>query len=198
MKIHKLLLALAIPVSAVLLTITLAARSAQATGPWYVAPGGSDGNTCLSAGTPCATIDGAVGKISPGDTILVAVGTYTGTDANGITLDVTATLSGGWNNTFTDQVGLSVIDGENARRGLTVNSGVTANVDHFSIENGYSDPAVFSVGGGGILNYGRLTVSHTSIYSNTFGNSGYTGGSGGGGIYNWGTLELIGSSVNGN
>ncbi len=52
---------------------------AYAAGPWHVAPGGSDSNSCLSASTPCATINGAIGKASGGDTIYVAIGTYTGT-----------------------------------------------------------------------------------------------------------------------
>ena len=52
--------------------ILLAIRPIRAAGPWYVAPGGDDGNDCLSPATPCATINGAVSKASPGDTIYVA------------------------------------------------------------------------------------------------------------------------------
>ncbi|HRE26125.1 MAG TPA: hypothetical protein PK954_05800, partial [Anaerolineales bacterium] len=51
---------------------------ARAQGPWYVAPSGSDGNSCLSPAAPCATLNGAIGKSSAGDTIRVAEGTYTG------------------------------------------------------------------------------------------------------------------------
>ena len=76
--------------------IALWPRPARAAGPWYVAPGGSDGNSCLSAGSPCATINGAIGKASPGDTIKVATGTYTASTGSEVVLiDKSITLSGG-------------------------------------------------------------------------------------------------------
>jgi len=52
-----------------------AALAAAAT--WYVATTGDDTNDCLTTSTPCATINGAIGKAIDGDTILVASGTYT-------------------------------------------------------------------------------------------------------------------------
>ena len=55
--------------------ISLFSVPARAAGPWYVAPTGSDANSCLSPGSPCATINGAIGKASSGDTIYVATGT---------------------------------------------------------------------------------------------------------------------------
>jgi hypothetical protein len=43
----------------------------------YVAPNGSDsGNNCKNQETPCATINHAISRVSNGDTILVAPGTY--------------------------------------------------------------------------------------------------------------------------
>lgn len=48
-------------------------------GTRYVSPVGTDGvNTCLSSGSPCATIQHAVNQACSGDTIAVAEGTYTG------------------------------------------------------------------------------------------------------------------------
>ena len=66
------------------LTITITMFSspqetARAAGPWYVAPGGNDSNSCLSTAEPCATINVAIGKAFGGDTIYVATGTYTST-----------------------------------------------------------------------------------------------------------------------
>ena len=43
-----------------LMLVMPSSRPIRAAGPWYVAPGGSDGNPCTSAGAPCETINGAV------------------------------------------------------------------------------------------------------------------------------------------
>lgn len=51
-------------------------RTSRAAGPWFVSPAGNDGNDCLTPGTACLTIQGAVNKASAGDTINVAAGTY--------------------------------------------------------------------------------------------------------------------------
>ena len=56
--------------------ISLGGGTARAGGPWYVSLLGNDGNDCLSAGTACLTINGAIGKASPSDTIKVAAGIY--------------------------------------------------------------------------------------------------------------------------
>ena len=130
--------------------IVLISRPARAAGPWYVAPGGSDGNSCLNTGSPCATINGAIAKVSSGDTIKVATGTYTtvtGTEVVNITQ--TVTLSGGWDSTFTTHSDASIIDGGGARRGITVNSSSTVTVDGFVVQNGYSSYSGF--GGSGIV-----------------------------------------------
>ena len=53
--------------------LTSISHEVQAAGPWYVAVTGSDmEGDCLSVLTPCATINGAIGKASPGDTIYVS------------------------------------------------------------------------------------------------------------------------------
>ena len=66
--------------------ISLFSVPARAAGPWYVAPTGSDASSCLSPGSPCATINGAIGKASSGDTIYVATGTYTSGSGNEVVL----------------------------------------------------------------------------------------------------------------
>lgn len=58
--------------------VVASAPPASAAGPWYVATNGANGNSCLSAATPCANITGVLlkGAFAPGDTINVAAGTY--------------------------------------------------------------------------------------------------------------------------
>ncbi len=163
-----------------------AASQASSAGPWYVAPGGDDNNDCLSPGTACASINGPIAKASPGDTIYVAIGTYTGTGDEVVLIDKDITLSGGWDSTFTTQSGTSTIDGEGARRGMTVNDNVTATVRSFTIQNGFSGD------GGGIANGGALTLISSIVMDNTA--VAY-----GGGILSYGTLlRLDFSTVSGN
>ena len=133
---------------------------AHAAGPWYVAPGGSDSDSCLSAIEPCATINGAIGKASSADLIYVATGIYTGTTSNTVLLDKDLTLSGGWDETFNSQNSASIIDGENSRRGILISGEVTATLEYFSVQHGSSDD------GGGIFINGTLELANCSIISN--------------------------------
>ncbi|MCP4544200.1 MAG: DUF11 domain-containing protein [Chloroflexi bacterium] len=130
----------------------------RAAGPWYVAPDGDNDDDCLSTTTSCATINGALAK--PGfvvsDTILVAMGTYTGDGGEVVLLDKSASLSGGWDDTFTTQSGASTIDGEGWRSGITVNSGVTVIIERFVVQNGST----------GISCRGNLTLKDSSITDN--------------------------------
>ena len=65
------------------------------------------------------------------------------------------TLSGGWDDAFASQVGQSILDGEAARRGLTVATGVTATVERFVARNGLG----YGFGGGGVLNQEDATLT---------------------------------------
>ncbi|MCI0477464.1 MAG: hypothetical protein L0Y55_14555, partial [Anaerolineales bacterium] len=117
--------ALILAILAMLLIVTLARTiAAPRTGIWYVAPppAGNDSNDCATVTTPCATINAALNKpgFVAGDTVRVAVGTYTGTGDQVVLLNKSATLSGGWNSAFTAQTGMSTIDGERVRRGISV------------------------------------------------------------------------------
>jgi predicted outer membrane repeat protein len=189
----KLCLAMLAIALSVLAIVALTSRPIRAAGPWYVAPGGDDGNDCLSSGAPCATINGAIGKASAGDTIYVATGTYTGTGDEVVLLDKDAMISGGWDETFVAQVASSTIDGEEARRGVVVNSGVSAVVERFTAQHGYTGDA----NGGGIYNSGTLTLTNCTINDNYAYYDGYDD-HGGGGIYNIGALSLLSSTIKNN
>jgi uncharacterized repeat protein (TIGR01451 family) len=188
---------------------------------WYVAPGGDDANDCRTPTTPCATIQGPLQKpaFTSGDTVLVGIGTYAGTDGEVLLLDQGIRLSGGWDGAFTMQAGESTIDGEGARRGVWVNSGVSAILERFTIQGGLAD----STGGGGILNQGALTLNRCTVIGNigsgirtglfgtanltlndctvsgnTAGDPGVHGARGGAGIDNGGMLTVNNSAINSN
>ncbi len=177
-------------------------------GDWYVTTTGNDSNSCSESALPCATINGVLNKpdFVAGDTVRVAIGTYTGTGYEVVLLDKDATLSGGWDDTFTTQTSKSTIDGQGARRGITVHTGATVTIRSFTVQNGFDccqGAGIFNTGtltitdsvikanrtpsgdGGGVWNGwdgisasgGTLTLNHTSIFSNV-------GGSQGGGIFN--------------
>jgi uncharacterized repeat protein (TIGR01451 family) len=176
-----------------LLAIVLASRSARAAGPWYVAPGGDDVlNDCLGAGSPCATINGAIGKASAGDTIYVAVGTYTSTENEVVLIDKDITLSGGWDASFGVQDGTSTVDGEESRRGIVVNNGVTAVIGRFTVQNGAST----NRGGGIYNNGGTLTLDNSTVTGNAVNRSVIQVF--GGGIYSSSTLTMTSCTVSGN
>ncbi len=180
-------------------------------GVWYVATTGDDANDCAAPSTPCATINGAIGKAMDGDTIKVAIGTYAGTGYQVVYVNKSIFLSGGWDASFTTQSGMSTIDGQNVRRGMSVNGGVTTTIDRFNVKNGRENF------GGGIYNYGNLTITNSYVQSNSAVHGGgiYNGccdsltmnnttisnnsaSNNGGGIYNWGNLTLNNSTVSDN
>ena len=163
-------------------------------GTWYVATTGNDLNTCTSANAPCLTINGAIAKAVDGDTVKVAIGTYTGTGTEVVLLDKSVTLLGGWNATFTALNGVSIVDGQASRRGLLV-SGTTVSVDRFKVQNGFHS----NQGGGIEHSAGTLTVSNSTVSGNSAGDPCCVGTSGGAGIDNAaGTLNLNNSTVSGN
>ena len=162
--VGSLFLALAV------LGLGLNPQSVRAAGPWYVTPTGDDNNDCLSASTPCATINGAIGKAVDGDTIKVATGTYTDTISYVVNLSKSITLSGGWNAAFTTQNGATVIDGQNVRGGVYI-SNVSATLDHFVIQNGY-----VNYGAGIYIYQSTVTINNSTVSDNHSYGASYGGG----------------------
>jgi len=78
---------------------------------------------------------------------------------------------------------LVTISGNNAVEVFYVNSGVTANLSGLTISNG------LATYGGGIENYGTLTVTNSTFDYDSAGDGG------GGGIFNLGTLTVTNSTI---
>jgi Zn-dependent metalloprotease len=139
---------------------------------WYVSTAGDDSNDCQSSLTPCASMNGVLAKggFLQQDTVLVSIGTYTDSGNEVVYIDTEVRLLGGWDAGFTAQIGTSTIDGEDSRRGVTVNHGATATLERFKFQNGSSSD------GGGLYSSGNLTLNDCTVRGNSAG--------GGGGIFN--------------
>ncbi len=166
--------------SALLLTvfILLAAASAHAQTTYTVTNTNSSGTGSLAAAV--ASVDADTG--TSGDTIDFASG-VTGTITPGSTLALShnVTITGPGANLLT-------VSGGGTVTVFIINSGVTASLSGLTIANGNSGNGV----GGGIYNYGTLTVSNSTIFDNT------ASGGDGGGIFNGGTLTVSNSTFSGN
>jgi hypothetical protein len=145
---------------------------------------GNDSNNCTSPTTACKTIGHAISLAKSGGSIMVAAATY----PENVVISKSLAITG-------SAAAMTIIDG--GQNGSTVSIPVTkANVtlSNFTIQNGHGSP------GGGISNFGILTVNNSTIT----GNNAYcpsepchNHGSGGG-IFNVGTLTVNDSTVAGN
>jgi Zn-dependent metalloprotease len=145
---------------------------------WYVSSAsGDDANDCESPSTPCSTINGAFDKTGflEGDTVLVSSGTYAETSGFVVYIDENARLIGGWNSDFTSQSGTSIVDGEGTKIVVYTGVGIRAEIDRFTIQNGFNGNF------GGVLNWGNLRITSCTISQNH----------GAGGITNASTGTLI-------
>ncbi len=151
---------------------------------WYVTTQGSDANDCLSPSTPCATINGAIGKAIDGDTIYVSQGVFVRSSGVEVVLvNKDLTLTGGWDLGFTALSGYSELNGENLYRGITIQNELVVYLEGFNIYNGLSTEG--SSGGGGIYlgGYSKLIASNLYIHNNSAGNGIDPVGPNGGGIF---------------
>jgi uncharacterized repeat protein (TIGR01451 family) len=184
---HRVRTILGIVLLTALLVSLVPAQPTRAAGSWYVATTGDDGNSCQSPSAPCATIQAAVDKAGSGDTIYVTVGTYTSNSLYSVVyLQYTQNLiiSGGWNNQFSGQEGMSTIDGQNSRNGIDSSGIVT--LENLIVQNGFF---LVSASGSGVKNdHGIMTINHSIIRNNNSTNWA-------GGINNFGTLTINDTSI---
>jgi uncharacterized membrane protein len=165
-------------------------------GTRYVAAAGGSNttNNCTVLENPCATIQHAVDQALDGDSVLVAVGTYTDVITSTIgshTLFVnkSITITGGYDaadgfTTVRPITNAVVLDGEGVQRVVYVETGVTVSLSALFIQNGLATPApaafeplsgtleaqamVFvPTGGGGLYNAGAdLTLDGVWVQGN--------------------------------
>jgi hypothetical protein len=164
-----------LPLLAVFLALT---STALARSTWYVnGVSGSDGNACTSPTTACKTIGHAISLASSGDSIMVAAATY----KENLTIGLSLTLIGAGAST-------TIIDGGYITTVLTI-SNADVVLSRVTIQHGSAR------NGGGIVNYGILTIKASTISGNR---SAAVYGGTGGGIFNRGTLTIQTTTLSGN
>jgi hypothetical protein len=153
------------------LSLGCVSRSQAAT-TWMVCASGCDYTRIKAAIAAPTALDG--------DTLAIAAGTYT---EAGISVNKSLTLQG-------EAAATTIVQGAASQgtapdRVFTIASGVTATLQDLTIRYGRTTGS-----GGGLANFGTLTLTHSTIRLNTSPD--------GGGLYNRGTLTLTNSTVSGN
>jgi hypothetical protein len=164
-----------------LLALFLAlAPTVLASSTWYVdGVNGSNNNNCHAPQTACKTIGHAISLASSGDSIMVAAATY----KENLTIRFSLRLVGSGAST-------TIIDGGYITTVVTIsNADADVVLSRVTIQHGS-----FATGGG-IFNYGILTIKASTISGNRA--PGLHGGVGGG-IFNGGTLTIQTTTLSGN
>ena len=169
----------------------------------YVAASGTDTGNCSSPGAPCRTIQFAVNQAASGDRILVAQGTYVyKADIDPCTFFLTRavvcfankrlTIAGGYStsnwSTANPAANLTVIDGQNARRGVTIvgtsNPATHLIMQGFTIQNGRTQGPLYhgmpaARGGGMWVSMASVTLRDVIFRNNQAIGGNTTSGAGG-------------------
>jgi hypothetical protein len=200
LSMSVVLIVISLLASMVAAPATLVAQSGA--GTIRVAPTGSDGTGCGSAAAPCRTIQGGIRNSSSGGTVLVAQGTYT-YDPNqtpclnlGLTTAVVCvhnknlTILGGYSVTNWDVPDPihqpTIIDGEQAHRGILTWNIASLRVEGFTVQNGLSQGAASGSGyetvayGGGMQAVGVSVILRNMIFRNNQAHGGNTASTYGG------------------
>jgi hypothetical protein len=136
--------------------------------------GNDTSNNCRSSAAPCKTISTAISNASPWDSILIASGNYS---ASNLTISKNLYLSGGWNESYTVQNGISLSETTNTSiRHMTINSPAVVSIDRLDFSGGNNmvynagtlrvSNGSFRKGCVGLYNTGNLNLYNVTIYSN--------------------------------
>ncbi len=163
-----------------LLLIVLCMAPPALASTWYVdGVNGSDSNSCKTATTACQTIGHAISLALSGDAIKIAASTY----SENLNIASNLKLEGA-------SAATTIIDGGQAGRVFTIaDTGAKVGLSKLTMRNGLAS------GGGGILNWGTLTVSQCVLSGNIA--SSETSAVGGA-ILNSGTLTITQSTLTAN
>src|SRR5438874_1318012 len=169
-----------LPIALFLLVVPTALASTT----WYVdGVNGSDSNSCTSPTSACKTIGHAISLAASGDSIIVAAATY----AENLTISSSLTVIGSGAST-------TIIDGQAAGSVVTIpNSSAQVTLSNITIRNG-----ALTIYGGGIDNWGTLTINSSTVSGNLALPSLRNQPSYGGGIYNSGRVTINDSTISGN
>ena len=154
--------------------------TALASTVWYVdGVNGDDLNNCKSVTTACATIRRAISLASSGDTVMIAAATY----SENLTININLKLTGSGATS-------TIIDGGGVARVISIlNTKAIVGLSKVKIQNGVA------AGGGGILNWGTLALTNSTVSGNIAGSESSATGAG---IYNSGTLTITNSTLSRN
>jgi len=174
---------IAIWILAVLILSRVSIGAAATT--WYVnGLTGSDSNNCGSATAACRTIGHAISLAASGDSVRIAAATY----AEHLTIGTNLELIGA-------AASSTIIDGTGTGRVIYIAVGSVVTLANVTIRNGRT-PSCCLTTGGGILNYGTLTLNSSTVSGNSVV---ATGPAYGGGISNaYGKLTINNSTLSGN
>ena len=154
--------------------------AAMASTMWYAdGNNGSDSNNCLTAASACLTIGHAISLASSGDSIKIGPATY----SENLTINISLKLIGA-------DARSTIIDGGATVRTISIlNTKSVVGISGLTVQDG------FASGGAGILNWGILTISNSTITGNVAAGDYSAAGAG---IYNSGTLTINDSTFSGN
>ena len=149
--------------------------AAPIAGQWFVSPAGSDANACYNPAVPCRTIGAALALAAPGDTVNLAAGVYT----ERLRLTRPVTLAGSSRQ-------YTVISGGGEGTVITVAAPARVALSGLTVTGGRTSDS-----GGGVLNYGDLTLRNVRVAGNIADGSG-------GGVANFGALTVSVSALEDN